>query len=87
MYCGGKMWRQKWIACFYYKHCLDTFAIWKKDINIFWEQYHPPQISLGDANSSARAFDKENELAVGRRDLHQTDLFAEPDKSAPVFSD
>jgi len=42
---------------------------------------------LGDANSSARAFDKENELAVGRRDLHQTDSFAEADKSAAVFSD
>lgn len=42
---------------------------------------------MGDANSSARAFDKVNELAVGRRDLHQTDSFAEPDKSAAVFSD
>lgn len=42
---------------------------------------------MGDANSSARAFDKENELAVGRHDLHQADSFAEPDKSAAVFSD
>lgn len=42
---------------------------------------------MGVANSSAGAFDKENELAVGRRDLHQTDSFAEPDKSAAEFSD
>ena len=41
---------------------------------------------MGDANSSARAFDKENELAVGRCDLHQSDSFAEPDKSAAAFS-
>lgn len=58
-----------------------------KNINICGEQYHPPLISLGDANSSARAFGKENELAVGRRDLHQPDSFAEPDKSEAAFSD
>lgn len=47
----------------------------------------PTPISLEDANNSARAFDKENELAVGRCDLHQTDSFAEPDKSIAIFSD